>query len=243
MHQLAGLREFADIHLHYQRDGHTINASAAWKKNFAAMHKLLKLQTHLISQWMGDIEKTVQGLALAKVSSEAVNVAVCWNVIDCLGSFDYASDPTAALWLQQADTMQTRNDACSYVWSELYDLVQSHLAADSLKEECNNEASTHETLKKRKTVSTDWAQVFFTLAQMQAVYFMGQQQNGGSPKATPCQPKGGGKAPRVNTDPNTTCPKCKIHHQGGLHTCLNYQESKQMIKAKYNNRKVQKKNK
>eukprot|EP00961_Rhodomonas_salina_P294498 3934627-Rhodomonas_salina.1 len=78
---------------------------------------------------------------------------------------------------------------------------------------------------------------------MQAAYFMGQQHNGGSPKATPGQPNGGGKAPHVNTDPNATCPKCKIHHPGGLHTCPNYQESKQMIKAKYNNRKVQKKNK
>eukprot|EP00961_Rhodomonas_salina_P230760 3118110-Rhodomonas_salina.2 len=139
--------------------------------------------------------------------------------------------------------MLTRNDARGYVWSELFDHVQSHLAADVLKEELNDESSTHATLKKRKTVSTDGALVFFTLAQMQAAYFMGQQQNCGSPKATPCQPNGGGKAQRVNTDPNATCPKCKIHHPGGLHTCPNYQESKQIIKAKYNNRKVQKKNK
>eukprot|EP00961_Rhodomonas_salina_P249424 3371322-Rhodomonas_salina.1 len=72
---------------------------------------------------MGDIEKTVQGLALAKVSSEAVNGAVCWNVMweRDLGSFDDTSDPTAALWLQRADTMLTRNDARGYVWSELFD--------------------------------------------------------------------------------------------------------------------------
>eukprot|EP00961_Rhodomonas_salina_P029746 400631-Rhodomonas_salina.3 len=179
MHPLAGLKEFADIHSNYQRDSHTVNTSAAWKKNFAAIQKQLKLQTRLISEWMGDMEKTVQGLALAKVSSEAVNGAVCGNVIDRLGSFDATSDPTAAQWLQRADTMLTRNDTRGYVWSELFDLVQSHLAADVLKEECNDEASAHATQKKRKMVSTNGAPVFFTLAQMQAVYFMGQQQNGG----------------------------------------------------------------
>eukprot|EP00961_Rhodomonas_salina_P240484 3249172-Rhodomonas_salina.1 len=72
---------------------------------------------------------------------------------------------------------------------------------------------------------------------------MGQQQGAGQPKATSGQLNWGGKALLVNTDPNATCPKCKIHHPGGLHTCPNYQESKQMIKAKYNSRKIQKKNK
>eukprot|EP00961_Rhodomonas_salina_P018698 251657-Rhodomonas_salina.1 len=48
MHPLAGLREFADIHRNYQCEGHTVNASAAWKKNFAAIQKQLKPQTRLI---------------------------------------------------------------------------------------------------------------------------------------------------------------------------------------------------
>eukprot|EP00961_Rhodomonas_salina_P010845 145145-Rhodomonas_salina.1 len=64
---------------------------------------------------------------------------------------------TSALWLQRADTMQTRNNVLGYIWSELFDLVQSHLAADALKEDSNDEASAHATLKKRKTVSTDGA--------------------------------------------------------------------------------------
>eukprot|EP00961_Rhodomonas_salina_P169423 2282653-Rhodomonas_salina.1 len=60
---------------------------------------------------------------------------------------------------------------------------------------------------------------------------MGQQQGAGLPRATSGQQNGGGKAQRINMDPNATCPKCKVHHPGGLDTCLNYQESKQMIKA------------
>eukprot|EP00961_Rhodomonas_salina_P272487 3682192-Rhodomonas_salina.1 len=111
MHPLAGLREFADIHCNYQREGQT----AAWKKNFAAIQKPLKPQTRVIGDWISEIEKTVQGLALAKVPGDAVNGAVCGNVFDSLGSFDDASDPTAARWLQRADTMRTRNDARGYV--------------------------------------------------------------------------------------------------------------------------------
>eukprot|EP00961_Rhodomonas_salina_P161978 2181728-Rhodomonas_salina.1 len=157
-------------------DNALIDVANSWKKNFTAIQKLIKPQTRLIGDWICEIEKTVQGLALAKVPGDAVNGAVCGNVIDCLGSFDDASDPTAARWLQRVDTMRTRNDARGYVWSELCDVIQSHLAANALKEEGTEAASAHTTPRKRKTVAPDGAAVFYTLAQVQAAYFMGQQQ-------------------------------------------------------------------
>eukprot|EP00961_Rhodomonas_salina_P083177 1117547-Rhodomonas_salina.1 len=246
MHQLAGLREFANIHCNYQRDGATINPSSAWQKNFAAIQRQLKPDTHTISEWITGIEKTVQGLALAKVPSDAIDGAVCCNVIDCLGSFTNAADPTAARWLQLADAMRMRNDIRGYAWSELFNAIQSHLAADALKEERTDGAvSSNTTPSKRKAVESDGAAVFYTLAQVQAAYLLGQQNTGGPSKSfTPGQPKGGEKALLINTDPNATCPKCKIHHQGGLHTCPSYQESKQILKTKYANSKFQsKKNK
>eukprot|EP00961_Rhodomonas_salina_P071297 957824-Rhodomonas_salina.1 len=81
MHQLAGLREFAVIHCNYQRYGATINPSSAWQKNFAVIQRPLKPDTHTISEWITGVtvEKTVQGLALAKVPSDAIDGAVCGN--------------------------------------------------------------------------------------------------------------------------------------------------------------------
>mmetsp|Transcript_25664 Transcript_25664/g.60875 ORF Transcript_25664/g.60875 Transcript_25664/m.60875 type:complete len:268 (-) Transcript_25664:305-1108(-) len=139
--------------------------------------------------------------------------------------------------------MRTRNDIRGYAWSELFDAIQSHLAADALKEERTDDVvSSNTTPHKRKAVESDGAAVFYTLAQVQAVYLLGQQNTGGPSKSfTPGQPKGGEKAPLINTDPKATCPKCKIHHPGGLHTCLSYQESKQILKTKYANRKFQSK--
>eukprot|EP00961_Rhodomonas_salina_P092975 1251507-Rhodomonas_salina.1 len=208
-----GLREFADIHRNYQRDGASINPSSAWQKNFAAIQHQLKQDTHTISEWITGVEKTVQGFALAKVPSNAINGAVCGNVIDLLGSFTNAADPTAARWLQRMDAMRTRNDISGSAWSELFDAIQSHLAADALKEERTDDAtSSNATPRKRKVVESDGAAVFYTLAQVQAVYLLGQQNTGGPFKSfTPGQLKGGEKekAQRINTDPNATCPKCK----------------------------------
>eukprot|EP00961_Rhodomonas_salina_P301186 3940359-Rhodomonas_salina.2 len=203
----------------------------------------LKPDTHTIGEWITGIEKTVQGLALAKVPSNAIDCAVCCNVIDLLGSFTNAADPTAVRWLQRADVMRMRNDIWGYAWSELFDVIQSHLAADALKEESTDDAVSSNTMPcKRKAVESDCAAVFYTLAQVQASYLLGQQHTGGPSKSfTPGQPKGGEKAPHINTDPNATCPKCKIHHPGGLHTCPSYQESKQILKTKYANRKFQSK--
>eukprot|EP00961_Rhodomonas_salina_P264288 3572058-Rhodomonas_salina.1 len=161
--------------------------------------------THTISEWITGIEKTVQGLALAKVQSNAIDCAVCGKVIDSLGSFTNAADPTAASWLQRADVMQTRNDLRGYAWSELLGTIQSHLAADTLKEERTDDAASwNATPRKRKAVESDGAAVFYTLAQVQAAYLLGQQNNGDTSKSfTSGQPKGGEKALHINTDPNT----------------------------------------
>eukprot|EP00961_Rhodomonas_salina_P185069 2499224-Rhodomonas_salina.1 len=47
-HPLAGLREMADIHSNYQRDGAAINASSAWKENFAALGRSFMPETTAI---------------------------------------------------------------------------------------------------------------------------------------------------------------------------------------------------
>eukprot|EP00961_Rhodomonas_salina_P041437 557849-Rhodomonas_salina.1 len=83
-HPLAGLREMADLHRKYQHYGAAINASSAWKENFAALGRSLTPETTAISDWINLVEKSVQGLNLARVPIEAVNGAVCGNVIDKL---------------------------------------------------------------------------------------------------------------------------------------------------------------
>eukprot|EP00961_Rhodomonas_salina_P118157 1590257-Rhodomonas_salina.1 len=134
-HPLDGLRELADIHCNFQQEGAAVNASTAWQDNFAVMQRDLEPETPSIMDWINAIEKTVQGLCLAHVSQEAINGAVCGNVIDCLTSFDDASNPTAALWLTRGDTLRTRNDNVVFDWSELFDTLHSYLTADARKRE------------------------------------------------------------------------------------------------------------
>lgn len=80
-HPLEGLRELEDIHCNYQHEGSAVNASTAWQDNFAVMQRDLEQETQSIMDWINTIEKTVQGLHLASVSQEAINGAVCCNVI------------------------------------------------------------------------------------------------------------------------------------------------------------------
>eukprot|EP00961_Rhodomonas_salina_P203092 2740447-Rhodomonas_salina.1 len=84
----------ADIHCNYQCDGAAINASSAWKEIFAALGRSLTPETTAISDWINQVEKSVQGLNLARVPIEAVNGVVCGNVIDKLALFCllYTSD-------------------------------------------------------------------------------------------------------------------------------------------------------
>eukprot|EP00961_Rhodomonas_salina_P281365 3801688-Rhodomonas_salina.1 len=63
------------------------------------MQRDLEPDTQNIIDWINAIEKTVQGLRLARVSQEAINRAVCGNVINRLSSFEDVSNPTAARWL------------------------------------------------------------------------------------------------------------------------------------------------
>eukprot|EP00961_Rhodomonas_salina_P040975 551065-Rhodomonas_salina.1 len=84
------------------------------------------------------MEKSVQGLTLAKVLSDAIDGAVCRNVIDKLGSFTDASDVVVARWLSRSDSLRTRNDLRVYAWSELFDVLQSYLSKDASKEERTN---------------------------------------------------------------------------------------------------------
>eukprot|EP00961_Rhodomonas_salina_P021996 296006-Rhodomonas_salina.1 len=134
-HPLDCLREFADIHSNFQCEGEAVNASTAWQDNFAVMQRDLEPETQNIMDWINSIEKTVQGLRLASVSQEAINGAVCGNVIDSLLSFEDVSNPTAAQWLMLADALHTRNDSVVYEWSELFDTLHSYLTADASKGE------------------------------------------------------------------------------------------------------------
>eukprot|EP00961_Rhodomonas_salina_P081852 1100463-Rhodomonas_salina.1 len=72
-HLLTGLRELADIHLTYQCDGAAVNASTVWKENFAAIQRPITPDTHVITDWINTIEKSVQGLTLARVPISAIN--------------------------------------------------------------------------------------------------------------------------------------------------------------------------
>eukprot|EP00961_Rhodomonas_salina_P004104 56750-Rhodomonas_salina.1 len=134
-HPLVGLREMADIHRNYQRDGAAINASSAWKENFAALGRLLTPETTAISDWINQVEKLVQGLNLARILIEAVNGVLCCNVIDKLASFNDASNPTAAHWLVRADALLSSNNVEVYAWSELFNILHLYLTADASKEE------------------------------------------------------------------------------------------------------------
>lgn len=80
----------------------------------------------------------------------------------------------------QAAMMRTLKDLCGYAWSELFYAIQSHLAADALKEECTDDTvSLSSTPQKQKAVVSDGAQVSYTLAQVQAAYYLGQQNHNG----------------------------------------------------------------
>eukprot|EP00961_Rhodomonas_salina_P244416 3303545-Rhodomonas_salina.1 len=182
-HPLAGLRELADIHSNFQREGAAVNASTAWQDNFTVMQRDLDPDTQSIMDWINAIEKTVQGLHLARVSQEAINGAVWGNVIDCLTSFYDASNPTAALWLTRGDTLHTCNDNVVFEWSELFDTLHSYLTADARKGE-RTLTQTPVTGRKRKAgaVKTgNTAAVYYTLANLAQAFFMGQQASGGSP--------------------------------------------------------------
>eukprot|EP00961_Rhodomonas_salina_P166923 2249450-Rhodomonas_salina.2 len=81
LHPLAGLLEFADIHHQYQRNSTLINLSSAWKANFEVLSEEIHPDTSSISNWINNVEKSVQGLTLAKVQSDVINGAVCWNTL------------------------------------------------------------------------------------------------------------------------------------------------------------------
>eukprot|EP00961_Rhodomonas_salina_P239055 3230064-Rhodomonas_salina.1 len=182
------------------------------------------------------MEKSVQGLTLAKVQSDAIDGAVCCNVIDKLGSFTDASDVVAACWLSSSDLLRTRNDLRVYAWSELCNVLQSYLSKDATKEEHTGGASMS-VLRKRKAVQPDGAAAFFTLTQMQQMYayFVGHNTGGSSPGLG--TPQGGGcrggtpNCCGTQGRPNLKClnPKCKIHHPGGLNKCPYYEETKTII--------------
>eukprot|EP00961_Rhodomonas_salina_P022361 300756-Rhodomonas_salina.1 len=162
LHPLDGLRELADIHSNFQREGAAVNASTAWQDNFLVMQRDIEPETQSIMDWINVIEKTVQGLLLARVSQEAINGAVCGNVIDLLTSFDDASNPTAALWLTRADTLCTCND--------------------NMGECTSTEPPVSGRKRKAGAVKTgNTAAVYYTLANLVQAFFMGQQASGCSP--------------------------------------------------------------
>eukprot|EP00961_Rhodomonas_salina_P094712 1274632-Rhodomonas_salina.1 len=182
-HPLDGLLELADIHSNFQREGAAVNASTAWQDNFSVMQRDIEPDTQSIMDWINAIEKTVQGLRLARVSQEAINGAVCGNVIDCLTSFHDASNPTAAQWLMRGDTLRTRNENVVFKWSELFDTLHSYLTADACKGE---RTSTEPPVSGRKhkagaVKAGNNAAVYYTLANLVQAFFMGQQASGCSP--------------------------------------------------------------
>eukprot|EP00961_Rhodomonas_salina_P189539 2557620-Rhodomonas_salina.1 len=231
-HPLDGLRELADIHSNFQREGAAVNASTAWQDNFAVMQRDFEPETQSIMDWINSIEKTVQGLRLARVSQEAINGTVCSNVVDRLSSFEDVSHPTAARWLTRAYALRTRNDSVVYEWSELFNTLHSYLTADARKGECTA-TETPVSGRKRKAGAvkpSNSAAVYFTPANLRAkqAFFMGQQASGGSPPGIPVtQQQGGGSSP---TNTHLKCPTCKINHPGGIHTCPNYAKTKVTIK-------------
>eukprot|EP00961_Rhodomonas_salina_P152934 2058684-Rhodomonas_salina.1 len=167
LHPLAGLREFADIHCQYQCNSTSVNSSSAWKANFEALNEEIQLDTSSISSWINNVEKSLQGLNLAKVQSNAINCAVCGNVIDKLGSFTDASDVVAAHWLSSSNSPRTSNDLRVYAWSELFNVLPSYLSKDVSKEERTASVALPSGSRKHKVVQQDGAEAFFTLAQMQ----------------------------------------------------------------------------
>eukprot|EP00961_Rhodomonas_salina_P290507 3925465-Rhodomonas_salina.1 len=237
LHLLAGLCEFTDIHHQYQCNSTSVNLSSAWKANFEALSEEIQLNTSSISAWINNMKKSVQGLNLAKVPSDAIDGAVCSNVIDKLGSFTDASDVVDARWLSRSDSLRTRSDLRVYAWNELFDILQSYLSKDASKEECTTGGAPTSGPRKRKVVQPDGAAAFFTLAQMQQMYayFMGHNTGGSSPGLG--TPQGGGcrgSTPNhcgTSGGPNLKCPnpKCKIHHPGGLDKCPYYEETKTII--------------
>eukprot|EP00961_Rhodomonas_salina_P126497 1704420-Rhodomonas_salina.1 len=197
-HPLDGLRELADIHSNFQREGAAVNASTAWQDNFSVMQQDIKQETQSIMDWINAIEKALQGLRLALVSQEAINGAVCCNVIDSLTSFDDASNPTAALWLTCGDTLRTRNDSVVFEWSELFDTLHSYLTADDRKgESTSTEPPASGCKRKAGAVKAgNNTAVYYTLANLEQAFFMGQQASGGSPPGLPgAQQQGGGSLP------------------------------------------------
>eukprot|EP00961_Rhodomonas_salina_P007882 107135-Rhodomonas_salina.2 len=211
LHPLVGLQEFADIHCQYQRNSTSINSSSAWKANFEALRA---------DSGQGSVTE-----------SDAIDDAVCWNVIDKLGSFTDSSDVVVARWLSQSDSLQTRNDLWVYVWSELLDVLQSYLSKDANKEEHATSVTPSPGSRKHKAVQQDGVAAFFTLAQMQQMYayFVGHNTGGTSPNLG--NPQGGGCCGGTPGGPHLKCPnpKCKMHHPGGLDKCPHYKETKTII--------------
>eukprot|EP00961_Rhodomonas_salina_P256471 3466027-Rhodomonas_salina.1 len=232
LHPLDGLRELADIHSNFQWEGAAVNASTAWQDNFSVM-QWDPLEKQSIIDWINAIEKTVQGLRLARVSQEAINGVVCGNVIDSVTSFDDASNPTAARWLTRGDTLCTSNDNVVFKWSELFDTLHSYLTADARKGE-STLTEPPVAGRKRKAAAVkpgNTAAVYYTLANLAQAFFMGQQASGGSPPGLPgAQQQGGGSLP-MNT--HLKCPTCKVNHPGGIHTCPNYAKTKVTIKENH----------
>eukprot|EP00961_Rhodomonas_salina_P130243 1753798-Rhodomonas_salina.2 len=190
-HLLAGLRELADIHSIYQLDGASVNSATAWRTTFSAIRKKVEPDTQSITDWINGVAKAVQALNNVRVATDAINGAVCGNVIDVLGSFEDLSSMTASLWLSRADALRTRNENEAISWSELFDDIHSFLASDARQEE--QEATNDSGVgKKRKAPSGSSAPIYYTMDEAMhkiAAYFSATAGH----SAPRCPASGGGR--------------------------------------------------
>eukprot|EP00961_Rhodomonas_salina_P144353 1943699-Rhodomonas_salina.1 len=194
-HPLAGLRELADIHRVYQRDGASVNSATAWRATFLAIRRKVEPDMQSITDWINGVAKAVQALNNSLVATDAINGTVCGNVIDVLGSFDDLSSTTASQWLSRADALRTRNENEAISWSELFDDIHSFLTSDSRQEE-QDAANDSGVGKKRKTQSGASAPVYYTIDEAMskiAAYF-----SAAGTSAPRCPASGGGEDQRSN---------------------------------------------
>lgn len=234
-HPLAGLREFADLHRGYNRDVAVVNPSTAWEEASTALRQPLEPTTARITDWINGVDVAVQKLITARVLPASIDGAVCGNVISKLSHFEDQSAQTMR-WITRADNFCTRNEQQPYQWRELFDEVHASLAVDRHSAD-EGEVVAGKKRQKPNLGGPGSAQVFYTLAQLQSAFFLGQQ-NVAAGTSTPAlgttpgaPPKGGGGGDKGGR--KLLCPSCKINHPLGLKSCPDYEtKTKQLMEAK-----------